>query len=293
VTISVVQTKTVGSGYSGSFAGNVTAGNAVVLCVSAFHSTFDTISTSNPVFNGGSVSGSAKLAEVQQGSGGVLYTAIWIMPNVAGGAASFGITVSGQTNIAGAGLVAYEVSGLGTAPTLDTSSTGQNTSGTAMTSGASGAIAAAPELIVGAYACNGGTASDAIPGAPWTSSQVSGTGVGVAGYQVALSSGGTYTYSATQATSNPWSAAVTAIAPGSGTAHTTTAAGTMAMAGADGKLAGRNPAGQAAFSGVTVKAAARAVAAQLAFAGLAQPGRLLANPGGTPDRHHRRPWWPW
>jgi hypothetical protein len=211
VTISVVQTKIVANGYTGSFGANVGAGNSVLLAVSAFVGGGTPISSSAPTFGGSPVTGAAKLAEVQHNSSATLYTAIWLLPNVAGGAASFGLTVTGQTNLASTGIIAYEAAGLGAAPTLDQSSTGHAGSGIAISSGPSGNITAAPEFVLGAYCCDSGSTGP--PGAPWTSLDISAVAVACAGYQIPLSSGSSFTYTGTQSASDIWSAAVVTVAP--------------------------------------------------------------------------------
>lgn len=212
--VAVVQSALIANATSGSFGSNVTAGNTVFLTVCCFNTTGNTISSSNPTFGGSPASGAVKLKEAQSNSAGTesAYTATWMLPNLAGGAASVGITVTNGTVNANTGLLLYEVSGLGSNPTLDQSNSGSATSGTAISSGASGAITQAPEFVLGAWEANQGSTA---PGAPWTSQFISGAGVGLTGYQIPSSSGASFTFSGTGNASGLWAATIVTVYAGS------------------------------------------------------------------------------
>lgn len=212
--VAVVQSATIANATSGSFGSNVGAGNTVFLVICCFNTTGNTISSSAPTFGGSPASGAVKLKESQSNSAGTesAYTATWMLPNLAGGAASVGITVTNGTVNANTGLLLYEVSGLGTNPTLDQSNSGEATSGTALSSGASGAITQAPEFVLGAWEANQGSTA---PGAPWTSQFISGAGVGLTGYQIPGSSGSSYTFSGTGNASGLWAATIVTVYAGS------------------------------------------------------------------------------
>lgn len=225
MTISVVQATVLPSAFSGSFASNVTAGNTVYLVIAAFSSSNVVISSSNPVFAGSPVTGAVKLAEAQSPySSFTVYTATWMLPDVSGGSASVGVTVTNGTANSATGLLIYEAAGLGATPAEDQSSTGAGNSAN-ISSGASGAITQAPEFILGAFVSLNGPGT--VPGSPWTSQAISGGNEAAAGYQVATSPGGTYTYSATQS-SAVWAASVVTVYPA---ASSVTGSFSAAMAG--------------------------------------------------------------
>jgi len=214
VAISVVQTAAwVNSAWTGTFGVNVTAGNTVFLAASGYNTTSVTISSSAPTFGGGSVSGAAKILEQAYPYDGAAtdYGAVWMLPNVAGGSASFGLTMTNSQAITAVGIMAWEVSGLGTGPVTDQSVSADGAS-TAVSSGATGAIASAPEFVIG-FGVQDATVTT-IPGAPWASTSVNpGTNNNsFTGYQIATSSGGTYTYSATATVTAKWAAGTVTVA---------------------------------------------------------------------------------
>lgn len=211
MTISVVQTQTVSAAWSGNFGVNVTAGNTIFLVATGYDSAGNVISSSAPTFNGGSVSGAAKLFE-DSGLNGAFndYAAAWMLPNVAGGATGFGVTVTNSAAISNVGVVAYEVSGLGTAPVTDQLNHANGLS-SAVSSGASGNITRAPEFVLGGVVQDNSVAT--IPGAPWASTSINpgGGNNSFAGYQIPVSSGSSYTYSATAGGAAMWAAGVVTV----------------------------------------------------------------------------------
>jgi hypothetical protein len=109
------------------------------------------------------------------------------------------------------GLTAYEVPGLGANPVLDKKSTSSGNS-TAVTSGASGAITALPEIVFGSLVIFGQVMS--LIGAPWTSVQLSDQ-FQQSGYQIVTSGASSYTYAQTAGGAAEWVGAVVTIKPGS------------------------------------------------------------------------------
>lgn len=201
--ISVAQAPLVLAGaYSGSFGSNVSAGDTIFLVATGYTTSAVSISTSSPMFNGSTPAGSTKLIEAQSPGINSVYSAIWMLPNVAGGASSVSLTITnsqGQGSNA-VGLVAYDVAGLGHNPTLDTSNTATGTTNHP-SSGASGAIGHVPEFILAGLVGYGLVMSDV--GAPWTEVQFP-DGYNLTGYQIVTSSGGSYTYSQTGSSAANW-----------------------------------------------------------------------------------------
>lgn len=210
--ISVVQAVKIPDTWSGAFAGNVTPGNTIFLVPTAYTNTGSTISSSAPLYNSASVAGATKLIDVNSGGAtNAVYTGIWMLPNVSGAHTSVGITLAGEnaSPFAGSvGLTALEVAGLGTSPSLDKSNPSSATTGTAVTSGASGAITTVPELVLAALIIYGQVMNDV--GAPWTESQYTNQ-YSLAGYQVVTSGSASYTYNQAAAGSAPWCGAVVTV----------------------------------------------------------------------------------
>jgi hypothetical protein len=230
VTISVVQAQDAGS-LPVTFSNPVTAGNTVFLVIIGATFSGATVSSSAPTLGGSSVSGSVAFF----GSGGVnginsalagnngAYFSIWMLPNCAGGSEAVSATVSGSA----VGGFAYEISGLGASPGLDKSSSGSSSGSTAIDSGSSGAIGFAPELILGGAATFSG--SGAGPSSPWAN--LSPNGNSWAGYQIAVSSGGSYDWAQTGSSAEPWAAGIATVRGTSGgIPHTATASLTVTPA---------------------------------------------------------------
>jgi hypothetical protein len=219
VTISVVQSVYIPWNIEGNFTNNVTSGNSIILIPALYapSSSTGTFSTSDPQF--GAYGNSVPGTELTQGTGplvtslpGYGYTAIWLLPDVAGGATYVRVNASAPSGGSPLGMFAYEVAGLGPAPQLDpaggvSSATGTTTT---VTSGACPAITQAPEIIFGfghIYAV-----ALSAPSAAWTTMTGGGSeGNFWSGYQLAAASGGTYDWSQTAAASGSWGSAVVAI----------------------------------------------------------------------------------
>ena len=200
MTISVVQTAKIADAWSGSFASNVTIGNTVFLIATDYNVVTATMSATNPLYNGGSVTGATLLKDVNSGSSSPVYTAIWMLPNVASSAKTVAVTMNngiGSSPTAGAvGLIAIEVAGLGASPTLDKSNATPATTGTAVTSGASGSITAVPEFVLASLVIFGQSMTTV--GAPWTELQFTDD-FSLCGYQIVTSGSASFTYNQTAA----------------------------------------------------------------------------------------------
>jgi hypothetical protein len=217
--ISVVQSKSFNATWSGSFGSNVAAGNTVFLYAFQYSNAGTAMGSSNPLFGGSAVGAASKVLEGQAAGSATVYGTIWMLPNLAGGAASVALTNSGGTIDSNVGLTAIEVSGLGATPAIDTANapnpvvaTGSGAS--TPSSGASGAMSQNPELILGLL-IEYGTVVTA-PGAPWVAPTGGQAGAGgtVADWQIATSSGSTYTFG-TSTSGQKWVAAVAGIYAGS------------------------------------------------------------------------------
>lgn len=216
-TISVVQSTYFPFTTEGTFASDVTAGNSIILIPALYTAaTSGTFSTSNPQF--GSLGNSVPGTALVQGTGpyendfGWGYTALWLLPNVPGGATYVRVDLSYPNPGGPLGMFAYEVAGLGTTPQLDpaggvASATGFTAS---LNSGACPAITEAPEIIFG-YGHIYDVTLSAPPGA-WTTMVGGGVQNFWSGYQIATGPGGTYDWSQAGASAGSWGAAVVAIA---------------------------------------------------------------------------------
>jgi hypothetical protein len=226
-TITIVQSKTIADTWSGSFTSNVTAGNSIILVASGY-TTFSgtTIGGTNPTYNGSTVANTIPLFDLQSlVAGGApsgtdsVWTGAWLLPNVPGGSTAVSVAVTNSDNFAGSvGLFAIEVNGLGTAPTLDQSITGNNSSGTTASSGTTGATTGAPEFVLASVVAWGQAMT--LPGAAWTNTAMA-NGYAAIGTQTDATTGSTYSYTTTYTTSASWVAAIATIKPGT-TAPTNT-----------------------------------------------------------------------
>lgn len=210
--ITVVQTGEFNDAQSGSFTNNVGAGNTVFLYPFTYTNDGATISTSNPTFNGVSVTGAVQLFNVQGPNNNTVNVTIWMLPNLAGGAKSVAITVTNGITDGNVGLCAIEVSGLGASPSIDSGASPNPETGNSATgipaSGSTGNITQAAELILG-MACEYGVSITA-PTSPWNNLEP-GSGLCQAGYQVTSTSGGSYNYNQTAGSGASWACGVVAI----------------------------------------------------------------------------------
>jgi hypothetical protein len=215
--VSVVQTATIGGdNWSGNFGSDVTAGNTIFLAVTGYQSADSgTITSSGPEFNGATPAGSSLiLEELYPWDGAVSdYAAVWMMPGVAGGASSVSVTVSNSANIGPVGIIAFEVAGLGASPAVDSAVTvTAEANSTSPSSGASGDNTQQPEIVLGVMVQD--QAVSTLPSG-WTCSALGGNSNSIAGYQIADSTGNSYTFAATASPAARWAAGVTAVYAGS------------------------------------------------------------------------------
>ena len=245
--ISVPQTASADQVYSAAFPGPVGAGDSVILAVSAFTTAGLVIASHDPLYNSLPVAGAVKLCEKQSpGAGNAVYAALWLLPDLAGGATGVSITVDNGGTSTVVGLHGLDVTGLGATPSLDVSSVNAAATGTAVSSGPTGAIASSPELIVAVDISFGQALTQA--GAPWTElthvSSFTWTG-----YQVANSAGASFNYQTTAAASAPWAGIIAAVKPASQNSYISISQGltNMVIAAAGNSLIqGANHAGQGA-----------------------------------------------
>lgn len=213
--VTLVQTPAPSSNASNTFATGVTAGNTVFLTIFAFAFSNTTITSSAPLLGGSSVTGAtllkAESSPFTTGSG-VVYAGFWMLPNVPGGATSVSVTVGGGGTAFS--LYAYEVSGLGTTPTLDQFAIAGNGNSANPASGTTGATTTANEFVLGAGIML--SVALASPGAPWTA--VAGpSSFAWGGYQIQSASGATYSWSQSSGGStNAWAAGVVTVASSAG-----------------------------------------------------------------------------
>lgn len=227
-----------------------TAGNCLLVAVGA------TRSTTNPAVTGITLGGSAGNFAIAKGqnTAGDADAEIWVDPNCAGSQTSVVITFSAGSGT-GQGNAAWvmEWSGLVTSAATDKTNGGSNTNGT-FSSGATGTLTQASEVIIGCVMtfATGGTIS--APGAPWTElgSLTAGTNNSfAAGWQV-VSATTTQTYNGTVSGSGQvWASVVATFkASTSATGTAAVALGGLRFAGS-GSVAGGNLAlGGLRFAGV-------------------------------------------
>lgn len=208
--ITVVQTATGTGNPPVSFASSITPGNTVILIAPCYNTSGNPNTITGVKLGGGTVTGTAAFfspgttgtVNSPTGSGNVASIAIWMLPN---------IQLAGQTQVdytpsgSQVGQVAYEVAGLGTSPSLDKPASGSGTTTGTVTSGSTGAITGSPELIVGGAMIFAGAT-----GAPAGFTTANPTGDCWAGYQIATSPGGSYTWTQT-GNGNPWAVALATI----------------------------------------------------------------------------------
>jgi hypothetical protein len=216
VAISVVQSVQFNNGFSGSFGAAAAVGNSIVMVATGHNGAGPAITDSSPLYNGSSVTGASKLIEIADPSGYFAYTSTWLLPNIASSGTSLSITVSNSDSAAYVGVFAYEVSGLGTSPFLDKSSSGNNSGGntSAQSSGASGNTTVNNEFIIGSIVQDG-TIGPSYPVSGYTNVGLPGNGSfnSVAGYLIQAASGSSYTYNAGAGNAD-WCASIVSIAAG-------------------------------------------------------------------------------
>lgn len=205
MTITVVQA----SNPNGLFSAPLTANTTVVFAGIAFNGG-NAISSSAPTIGGSGVTGTLlESGNSPLPSSTLVYQSLWMLPGQAGGGTQLGLTFTAAGGATSQSLIGFEIAGLGASPVLDQSSAGNGNNAGPADSGTTGAITAAPEIIIGVSV--GYALTVTAPGAPWTS--VAGnSGFVECGYQIVTSSGGTYDWSAAVNTSGDWTAGVVTIA---------------------------------------------------------------------------------
>ena len=205
--ITVVQAASSGAGgFPLSFTNPVTPGNTVVVVVNVVENGAPVVAS--PTLGGNAVADAYPIWNVggtnavQQAGSGNVATSAWVFPNCP---AANSINFVTQNISFNAGVIAYEVSGLGTAPIIDVSNNAVATS-TAIDSGASGNTRVAPAFILGCAATGGGAAAGAAGFTNITNNRPNSW----AGYQIATAAGSSYDWAQT-ATSGGWAAGVAAI----------------------------------------------------------------------------------
>jgi hypothetical protein len=230
--VAVVQSvATIGGGggaagtWTGTFGSGVTTGSTLFFNPYSYDSGA-TISAGTPKYNGSAYASASQLIGESSAGAGNVFSATWMYPDISSGGGTTVSLACINGNVDGnVGSVAYEVSGLGATPALDRSAGQSHTGSSALvTSGATSAIQFAPEFVLGTAVIYG-----ASPGAPagFTNAYNIAGGFCVSGYQIPVSSGGTYAYDTGTSGPNDYAATVaTVYAPG-GTAHNATAALTV------------------------------------------------------------------
>lgn len=223
MTISVVQAAVSGNlSGTAAFGSAVTPGNTVVILVSAYNSGGGGagMSSSSPTLGGSTPAGSGILASAHSSGSNAIYSAGWLLPAIAspaGDQKTLSITLTG--NSGAVALFGYEISGLGSTPTQDLSTTGSAAASTSVSIGPTSAAAQAPEIILG-EAAYFGTSSSAGPSG-WTSDSPPNQ-FAWSGYQIATSSGGTYSWAQTTGSAGDWAGLIVSLyAPGGAAASAT------------------------------------------------------------------------
>ena len=221
MTILVVQTVTQSASWSASFGSAVSSASTLFAVAGGYNGSNVTNSSSNPLFDSTAGTGGqapVKLfSEIYPYDGTATdYAAAWMLPPPSAGwpssAGPLAVTMTNSQALAAVGLIGYEVSGLSTSPTIDKNPAPAEGLSTAPSSGASGNITQAPELVLGVIVQDQTVA--ALPGAPWTSTAVHSGNNTFAGYQIPASSGSSYTYSATASPSARWAAGIVTLYAG-------------------------------------------------------------------------------
>jgi len=223
-----------GGGWSVSFGSDVGSTDTLFAVVTGYNNSNVTISSSGPTFDGTAGTGSqapSKILEKLYSYDGTVtdYVAVWMLPPPSGGwpssAGPLAVTVTNSLAFANVGIIAFDVAGLGTSPTVDQLITADGFT-TSPSSGTTAAIQFANEFVLGVLVQD--QALTVNPGSPW--STFTGTGGdynSIASYVLPSSSGSTYTYSATVSPAARWAAGVVTVYAPSGTTHTATAALTV------------------------------------------------------------------
>lgn len=211
MTISVIQNVATG-GTSANFGVNVSTGNSIIVIGQGFSGT-GAGNFGTPTYNGSTPSGTTELISTSGAAYAAVnfYAAIWLLPDVTGGATSLGLTNAGGVN----GFVALEVAGLGASPSIDGNggiSQGYNTSGSdaGMPSGNIPALASSSAILAGTGAIFGGVSYTG-PGGWISPSQAD---YSITQYQIVTGAAGSqYQYDPTYGSSAAWASMIAAVVP--------------------------------------------------------------------------------
>lgn len=209
-------TATSGTSITVTLTSNTTAGNCLIVKVGAFQG------TTTPTVSGITLGGSAgNFAKAKSGAGTTVDCEIWTDQNCAGGQTSVVVTFNAGTGtLLTMAVQVEEWSGLATSGAVDVDNSGANSSSTSWSSGSSGTLTNANELVVGAVYSSNPSSTLTTPGSPWTElTQVTVTNtitskLGTA-YQV-VTANTAQTYSGTQSTASANAAVVVTLKEAAG-----------------------------------------------------------------------------
>ena len=205
--VTEVQTKDVEPSGTGSvsldFDSSVATGNSVVVWICDYNTSGSVISTSEPTYDGSSVTGATKLIEIQNdvsdGSNNIMYFAIWLLPNVQSSGTSVDFTITNAFNDTNSRAYVMEVGGLGTSPSIDSATpnpaTATGAAGGTTSSGATGNAAGSSGIVLGGMMQDGENSGYHPPSGWTTLAPTGGSSYGVASYEIFTSSGANYTWS--------------------------------------------------------------------------------------------------
>lgn len=199
-------------GPNGLFGSNVTLGNTVFMIGIAYNGG-NLIGSSAPTLSGTAVP-SGVLLQGQNSptpTSALVYGGVWMLPALSQTGTQLGMTFSATGGATQQTLYGYEVSGLGSGPALDKSVFDNGSASGPAISGTTPAIAYSPEFVIGwdvGYALS--MAGPTTGG--WTT-QVGNSSFTYAGYQIATSPGGTYSWSDAYSGSGNWVAGIVTVSP--------------------------------------------------------------------------------
>jgi hypothetical protein len=234
--VSVVQVATSGSFTNAvSFGTGVTLGNYLIISGAAYNNASPPTSGGSPTVGGVAPVGAAQA--IQEGSGGSnsVYAATWLLPVTAAIAGQTAVSMPFTGAAGHAGITAIETTGWGGTPAVDRSSAG-GAGSTAVNSGTTSATQYAPEFIM-AWSIGYSQAQPSPSG--YTIQNAGGNSDFITGYQIAGSSGGTYSWAGTGSPSANWAAGVVTFGVAGGTPHTGTAALTVTPAFSAARVRGK------------------------------------------------------
>jgi len=198
VSITVVQTAT-----ATPFTDDVTAGNTVLLIGFTYAGAPNSFTITDPKLGGVNPGNGTQVLFAQANNGtNAAGVAVWLLPSVTGGVASYSLD---QTGGSFNGIQAYEISGLGASPSADRLITNSG-SVAALTTGTTQSTRYAPEIAIAVASIYSGSGTNP---SGWTTAH--GSSETWMGYQVANSTGATYSWAQTTVT-EPWAAGIVTLA---------------------------------------------------------------------------------